>query len=204
MNKSENLGNLAKALSVVQSKLQPALKDAKNPFFKNNYSTLNSVWDSCRALLSENGLSVVQTNEPAETGVIVETVLLHISNEWISGSIFLPLAKHDPQGVGSAISYGRRYGLAAIIGIVSDEDDDGNHASRPREQHKPQQATPQQPKPQELSYGERIRKAEAALKNLGVNEPPVKIDGRPDEELIEELDALNKQYTRLKNTKGVK
>ena len=61
---------------------------------------------------------------------MVETVLAHESGEWISGELLLPLTKADAQGVGSAITYGRRYGLAAIVGIVADEDDDGNAASR--------------------------------------------------------------------------
>ena len=61
--------------------------------------------------------------------VIVETILAHESGEWIQSDLCLPLAKHDPQGVGSAVTYGRRYGLAAIVGIVADIDDDGNAAS---------------------------------------------------------------------------
>lgn len=82
MNKSSEIGNLAKALAIVQSKLQPAKKDSANPFFKSSYADLNSVWDSCRALLSANGLSIAQLNQTAESGVIVETVLMHKSGEW--------------------------------------------------------------------------------------------------------------------------
>lgn len=129
MNKSENIGELTKALVKVQAKIKPAVKDAKNPYFKSNYADLNSVWDSCRSLLTENGLAVIQTTAPIENAVIVETTLSHISGEWISGEMLLPLIKVDAQGVGSAITYGRRYGLAAIVGIVADEDDDGNAAS---------------------------------------------------------------------------
>jgi hypothetical protein len=129
MNKSENIGALAKALCIVQGKLKPAIKEAINPHFKKSYADLNSVWDSCRELLSINGLSIAQLNQVAENGVIVETVLMHESGEWISGEVYLPLAKQDPQGVGSAITYGRRYGLASIIGIVADEDDDARAAS---------------------------------------------------------------------------
>jgi hypothetical protein len=129
MNKSDNIGALAKALCIVQGKLKPAIKEAINPHFKKSYADLNSVWDSCRELLSVNGLSIAQLNQVAENGVIVETVLMHESGEWISGEVYLPLAKQDPQGVGSAITYGRRYGLASIVGIVSDEDDDARAAS---------------------------------------------------------------------------
>lgn len=129
MNKSESIAELTKALVNVQANLKPAVKDAKNPFFKSNYADINSVWDSCRDLLADNGLAVIQTTAPAEHAVIVETILAHTSGEWIGGELLLPLTKGDAQGVGSAITYGRRYGLAAIVGIVADEDDDGNAAS---------------------------------------------------------------------------
>lgn len=119
MLKSNTIGELAKALAIVQSKLAPAKKDSQNPFFRSSYADLNSVWDSCRELLTSNGLSVVQTNQITLDGVIVETILLHSSGEYIGGELFLPLTKQDAQGVGSALTYGRRYGLAAIVGIVS-------------------------------------------------------------------------------------
>lgn len=129
MNSSNEIKEIALALSKVQSKLQPAKKDANNPFFKSTYADLNSVWDSCRELLSEFGLSVTQVNAPTENGVTVETVLMHTSGQWISGTMFLPVIEPNPQKFGSAMTYARRYGLAAIIGIVADEDDDGNTAS---------------------------------------------------------------------------
>ena len=134
MNKSDSIAKLAKALCMVQSNLKPAIKDAKNPFFKSSYADLNSVWDACRKLLAMNGLAVAQLNQPADNGVIVETVLMHESGEWISGEMFLPLNKQDAQSVGSAMTYGRRYGLAAIVGIVAD-DDDGNAAQQQPKQY---------------------------------------------------------------------
>lgn len=158
MNKSESINELAKALVGVQAILRPATKDAKNPFFKSNYASLNSVWDVCREPLTNNGLAVTQLNHFCENGVVVETVLMHTSGQWISGEIFLPLSKHDAQSVGSASSYGRRYGLASIIGIVADEDDDGNHASG---KTKPQETKPQEAKPQDTLATERL-----AIKSL--------------------------------------
>lgn len=129
MNKSESIGELAAALVKVQSKLKPAHKSAENPFYKSKYADLTSVWDSCRDLLAENGLAVVQTTDYTENGsVAVESILVHTSGEFIGGVLELPVSKHDAQGVGSAITYGRRYGLAALVGIVADEDDDGNRA----------------------------------------------------------------------------
>lgn len=130
MQRSDSIGKLSKALTAVQSNLKPASKDADNPFFKSKYADLNSVWDAARELLGKNGLSVIQGNSVGlDNTVIVETILAHESGEWVQSELCLPLAKHDPQGVGSAVTYGRRYGLAAIVGIVADIDDDGNHAS---------------------------------------------------------------------------
>jgi hypothetical protein len=144
MQKSETIAELTKALVKVQSSIKPAIKDANNPFFKSSYADLNSVWDSCRDLLAANGLAVIQTTAPVEHAVIVETTLAHTSGEWISGELMLPLTKQDAQGVGSAITYGRRYGLAAIVGIVADVDDDGNAASRPAQAKVVEKAMPGQ------------------------------------------------------------
>lgn len=140
MQKSESIAKLSKALATVQANLKPAVKDATNPHFKSKYADLSSIWDSCREPLSKNGLSVVQGNSVGLDGtIIVETILLHESGEWIQSELALPLSKQDPQGVGSAMTYGRRYGLAAIVGIVADVDDDGIAASSNRQ---PAQFTP--------------------------------------------------------------
>jgi len=130
MQKSDTIGELAKALCEVQKKLEGAKKDASNPFFKSSYATLASVWGASRDLLSTNGLSVVQTFSTGYENdkLIIETTLLHSSGEWISGSLLMKPVKEDPQGFGSAITYGRRYALAAIVGI-SPEDDDAEAAT---------------------------------------------------------------------------
>lgn len=131
MNKSESIKNLALALNKVQSKLTFAKKDSKNPFFKSNYADLESVWDACRDLLGENGLSVSQFPGTYIDGEMsLTTILMHQSGEFIEQEMSLPVTKTDPQGAGSAITYMRRYALAAIIGVVQ-ADDDGNEASKP-------------------------------------------------------------------------
>jgi len=129
MQQSETIGKLSEALSKVQAVLEGAKLDSTNPFFKSKYSDLTSVWSACRKPLAENGLSVIQTcqSETADM-VIVETMLCHASGEWVRGRLAMRPAKSDPQGVGSCITYARRYSLAAIVG-VSPEDDDGNIAS---------------------------------------------------------------------------
>ncbi len=133
MKHSDTLGKLGTAVSAMQKALGPAMKDSKSHHGK--YADLGAVWDAARAPLTDNGLSVLQTTRVAneaesvgKSGVVVETILLHSSGEWMMGECFYPLAKSDPQGVGSAITYGRRYGLQAILGITT-EDDDGNKAS---------------------------------------------------------------------------
>jgi hypothetical protein len=138
LNMSPTIGELAKALSKAQSVLEGSLKDAKNPFFKSSYSTLSSVWDACRTPLSDNGLSVVQTSAflPDHPDMVcIETMLCHSSGEWVKGTLAVKPVKADPQGVGSAITYLRRYSLQSIVGIAP-EDDDGNAASGKGEEKK--------------------------------------------------------------------
>jgi hypothetical protein len=132
MSHSAEINHLAKALAAAQSSLSPAAKDAVNPHFRNHYASLGSVWDAAREVLGANGLSVVQTYAPNDGSRLdLVTTLLHESGQWISGTISMVPAKADPQGIGSAATYARRYSLASILGIVADEDDDGQKASMP-------------------------------------------------------------------------
>jgi hypothetical protein len=130
MRHSESIKELAMALAKAQAQLRPAIKDSANPFFKNKYADLSSVWEACRDALHAHGLAVVQAPLSTEAGAGVETMLLHSSGEWMSETLILPLAKNDPQGAGSAITYARRYALAAFVGVCP-EDDDANAASEP-------------------------------------------------------------------------
>ena len=130
---SESIANLAKALSIVQGKLTYAKKDSENTFFKSKYADLESVWDACRDLLSANGLAVVQLpGEYFEGTMALTTIITHSSGEWISQQMSLPVTKPDAQGAGSALTYMRRYALAAVVGVVQ-ADDDGNAASAPKQ-----------------------------------------------------------------------
>ena len=122
------MNELAKSLVKAQAAMSHAAKDSKNPHFKSAYSSLASVIDAVRPALSANGLAFVQMLHTAESGVAVETVLIHESGEQLScGTLFIPATKQDAQGFGSAITYGKRYGLQAALGIAS-EDDDGTAA----------------------------------------------------------------------------
>jgi hypothetical protein len=132
MNQSESIANLAKALSIVQGKMTYAVKDSANPFFKSKYADLESVWDACRSLLAENGLCVMQfPGEFIDGCMSLTTILAHSSGEWIKQTMEVPVTKPDAQGAGSAITYMRRYALAAVVGVVQ-ADDDGNAASSPK------------------------------------------------------------------------
>lgn len=130
MNKSESVKELAAALCKAQGALKGAVKDTANPFFKSKYADLASVWDAVREPFSANGLSIVQVTLPSEGNeIVLETTLMHSSGEWVSGVLSLPVSKADAQGYGSAMTYARRYGLAAITGVAP-EDDDGNAAAK--------------------------------------------------------------------------
>lgn len=137
--KSENIGALAAALCEVQSQMKPAAKDAVNPHFKSKYADLGSLWETCRELLGTHGLSIVQLPGGGEGVISLTTVLMHTSGEWISSDAQTVPRAFDPQAVGSAITYLRRYSLAAMLGVVADEDDDGNAGSRPAQSGKPAQ-----------------------------------------------------------------
>jgi hypothetical protein len=136
---SQTIGKLAEALSKAQSEITNALKDKDNHFFKSTYADLASVWDACRDPLSKNGLSVTQPLSMDLNGrMILTTLLMHSSGEWISSMVPVVPVKQDPQSVGSAITYMRRFSLSALVGVAPsekpteqdiDDDDDGNAAS---------------------------------------------------------------------------
>lgn len=123
LNQSVPIGNLAASLAIVQGGMRVAAKDANNPFFKKPYSTLQAVWDACRSLLSENGLAVSQLLSNKDDTVVITTILAHKSGEFLKSDLAIKPVKIDPQGMGSAITYGRRYALAAIVGVCSGDDD---------------------------------------------------------------------------------
>ena len=128
MPQSDSIKELATALSKVQGELTYAKKDSANPFFKSRYADLESVWDACRSLLAANGLSVIQMpGNYFEGRMWLVTKLCHTSGEWIEQEMSVPVQKPDAQGAGSALTYMRRYALAAFVGVVQ-ADDDANAA----------------------------------------------------------------------------
>jgi len=139
---SENIGELAAALAKAQAEVGTVTKDSANPFFKSNYASLAAVWEATRPILSKHQLSVVQMPSSDERGYYVETQLMHSSGQWIRSRTYMKPAKEDPQGIGSLISYARRYALQAVTMICPD-DDDGEAAMGRTAPQKPAEA----PKP---------------------------------------------------------
>jgi hypothetical protein len=126
---SENVNEIVTALAKAQLAMEPASKDSVNPAFKSRYADLSSITESCRKPLAENGIARVQTCVTTDGGVEVTTRLFHSSGQWIGMTITMPVEKRTTQAVGNAMTYGRRYGLACLVGIVADVDDDGNATS---------------------------------------------------------------------------
>jgi len=132
MKHTDELDQLAPALAAAQQAMRDPLKDSVNPHFRKRYASLGACLEAAKGPLNANGITLLQSPTEAPDGYVgVTTMLLHISGQWIRDTVFMPLAKADPQGVGSATTYGCRYGLNAICGIAADEDDDGNAASTP-------------------------------------------------------------------------
>lgn len=128
MKKSESTIELAKALAKFQSEIKDPSKSGKANYGK--YVTLDELLESIRPVLSQNGLSFLQFPGGDGQLITITTVLLHSSGEWIESEPFtLKSQKVDPQGAGSAVTYGRRYSLSAILGVAWDTDDDGQASS---------------------------------------------------------------------------
>lgn len=130
MNKSESIKELASALAKAQSEIEKAEKDKTNPHFRSKYADLGNVVDAIKPAIASHGLSFVQVSHDSDNCAKVETVILHQSGEWLScGTVSVPVSKADAQGFGSALTYARRYSLAAAFGVAPD-DDDGNAAAK--------------------------------------------------------------------------
>jgi hypothetical protein len=129
MKTSEKFEMLAAAMSKAQRDMKPASKDSVNPHFKSRYADLASVWDACRQPLTSNGLSIWQDVENHGQAVSITTRIVHESGQWAEfGPLAVPVEKENAHGVASATTYGKRITLCAAVGIVADEDDDGNGA----------------------------------------------------------------------------
>jgi hypothetical protein len=138
METSPEIKNIAKAFKEWHELAVTVTKDATNPHFRSKFTSLDNMIETIRQPLASCGLSFAQFPD----GDGLTTILMHTSGEWLKSTANLKLAKEDPQGQGSAYTYGRRYALSAMLGLAADEDDDGNAATAARNTaHKPVTAT---------------------------------------------------------------
>ena len=130
---------IAQAFVKAKKEFSPAFKEKTNPAFRSKYADLGACLEAVNDALLNNGIALYQETFDVESGVTVETVLLHESGETMRcGKLHVPSAKQDPQGYGSALTYARRYSLMAACGIAP-EDDDGNAAVKAKPDVKPEQ-----------------------------------------------------------------
>ena len=167
MNISEGRSDLFAAISGAQAEFSTVVKNATNPHFKSKFAPLDTIIEMIRPILPKHGLAVMQFTDIAEAGIVVETIITHSSGQYISGALAMPVVKQDPQGYGSALTYGRRYALAAALGIVSDEDVDGNGTERPKGGGDPQP----QPQKQQTRPGHQAQHPQPAAVNLDQSRP---------------------------------
>lgn len=131
-SQSEQIDQLVAAIVAAQLKMTPAVKDHVNPYFKSKYADLPSVWEAAEPFRNE-GVAITQSPVEAPEGfIMLDTQLSHKSGQWMRSRLKMRVAKDDPQGYGSALTYARRYALGCMTGIVTEEDDDGNAASTPQ------------------------------------------------------------------------
>lgn len=145
--KKVDAGQLFKALSQLQGELRTAKKDASNPFFKSKYADLPAIMEVCRALLLKHGLSITQHAVGTGKDLSLISILGHISGEFIQSSCPIIMNKQDIQGLGSAITYTRRYALASMLGVVAEEEDDDGESAMGRHQRPPERVVNRPPAP---------------------------------------------------------
>lgn len=187
VRRSAAIASLAVAMAKAQMEMRNPAKDAVNPHFKSRYADLAAVLDATKPALLKHGLSVMQFPCELDDAAALTTLLVHApSGEWIETTIKLRPAKADPQGVGSALTYLRRYCLQSIAGITAEDDDDGHAAT-----HRP---TAQQPakQPAPAANGEAAVTLPQLVAQLPTKQPPA--DGA---DLSQRVGWLAVQFARL-------
>lgn len=167
-------------MAKAQGAIVAAIKDKSNPHYKSSYADLAGVWEACRKPLSDNGLSVMQFPLVSGDGWLhMETVVAHSSGQSISRVFAIPLEKANAHGYGSAITYARRFCLAAAVGVAPDDDDDGNAASlKQKSTEAPKGVTPtanslERVRPERLDYMTQVADETHAFLNAGSVEDAV-------------------------------
>lgn len=139
-SQSEQIKELVSALAKAQGIMKPAIFNKVNPHFKSKYADFSSCMDACRAPLSENGIAVIQSCETNNDKLNLITMLAHTSGQWMKSEFPILTSKMDSQGIGSAMTYAKRYSLCGMVGIVADEDDDAEAAVGRSKKEDPKEA----------------------------------------------------------------
>jgi hypothetical protein len=127
---SPQIGELAAALAKAQAEMKPAVFDKVNPHFKSKYASMASCQDAGRPL-ARHGIAVTQIPNQEPEGLYLDTMLIHASGQWLKGRMRVVAQQQTAQGIGSGLTYARRYSYSAMTGVVADEEDDGEEATRP-------------------------------------------------------------------------
>ena len=166
----ESKGAIAKALAAAQAEMGPVVFDSLNPHFKSRFASLSAVRSAVIPVLAKHGISLTQDLQTTERGVACFTTLWHESGESLTfGPLTMPASKPDAQGLGSAATYARRYSLMAVCGVVGDEDDDGNAASKGKAKNDPRPDTSEVDRAQVIEYAKRA----AAIHDLDMGEEDI-------------------------------
>ena len=169
MKTSDSITKIAPALLKAQAAIKFAVKGDENPFFKSKYAGLPTVILCVKDPLNLNGIAFLQTPTQSDPGALsLTTRLIHQSGEWIEDTATCPLPKADPQGYGSAMTYLRRYSLAAICGVYQDDDDgEGAKATTTpkRDPRRPDAPAPAREAIKTLASFEGVKAIEAYAKN---------------------------------------
>ena len=178
---SDSIADLATSLAKAQSEMGAVHKDQDNPYFRSKFAGLSTVWEAVKPALTKNGLSIVQMPGSDERGYFVQTQLLHSSGQWIRSTTYMKPAKEDPQGIGSLISYARRYALQAMV-MACPDDDDGEAAMGRTAPQKPVEA----PKPVAKVETPKVKVAKPTEPAKEVEEKS-KFNGASHQELFQKL-----------------
>ena len=179
--------NIATALVKAQQEFGPALKTSSNPHFRTKYADLSACIEAVIDGLNNNGIYLMQLTDEHLDGIKIQTVFIHESGEQMSsGWLYVPAAKNDPQGFGSALTYARRYSIMVACGIAP-ADDDGNAASKPAPvaAPKPVPKPVEAPKPPAPTLSAPPKKVEGADK-----EWQLKVSAQPDTDFADWLAVL--------------
>lgn len=187
MKTSETIKAIAPAIAAFHSEVGKIAKKSENPFFKNKYAALPDILSAIAEPLKNAGLIILQMPKHTEKGNTLETVLMHTSGEWISEEYMMNPVKNDPQSMGSAITYARRYAIGAVLNLNIDIDDDGNKASEPVRQEAPKPAPRQELTPRQINAWTKV--VEALKGGYKIEQIRVKWDISPENEQLLKQEA---------------